>query len=123
MTRIDLIRRRLRCSDCDKRLDLRYPQYHKLVRFLSEEVFLRAPNFYNKRTHGRSIKWYKYYLSNVITDEELENPELFKQRVERKIYNQFDFHRLVKVKIVKGWRRDDLFNAIIVTFKYHGEFE
>lgn len=113
------------CPICKSEIKYSYQNYLELLKFLREEVFLQRPDFYNKRAHGRTVKWYWYNLSRgVIPNHEQDNNSLFIKRVENSIRRKFPyFYRRVNIKLVSDSDRHHHLKAVIVSFKYHGEFQ
>jgi hypothetical protein len=128
MKRLEIVRRNLRCSRCKDSLNEAYEEYQELLRFLSKHLFFTRPDFYNKRRHGRSIKWYLYSLRSVITRDDRENMFELKHRISRILKSEFPrLESRIKVSLTEsyeGGRRRDYApgGGLIVSFKYHGEF-
>ena len=112
------------CPICKEEIRYSYQEYLELLKFLREEVFFQRPDFYNKRAHGRTVKWYWFNLSNgVISNREQDYNSLFIERVKELIRRRFPFYRKVNIRLVSASDRHHHLKAIIVSFKYHGEFQ
>ena len=127
MTRLQSVKENLRCSRCKMIIDEVYPEYQELLLFLSKYLFYVRPDFYNKRRHGRSIKWYLNSLRTIMTSEEKENIFEFKHRISRILKSEFPrLESRIKVSLSESYshgRREYVpGGGIIVSFKYHGEF-
>ena len=128
MTRLQSVKDKLRCSRCRMIIDEEYHEYQELLFFLRKHLFYTRPDFYNKRRHGRSIKWYLYCLRSIMTSEEKENVFEFKHRISRILKSEFPrLESRIKVSLSESYshgRREYVpGGGIIVSFKYHGEFD
>jgi len=128
MTRVNIIKRRLRCPECENIIDRAYPEYRNILNYLNQ-YFGKRPDFYNKRRHGRSIKWYFANIPEfVMTELDRQNIYNFRHRMARRLELEFpELRSRIKVSLTEAYNGHyneyRAYYGLIVSFKYHGRFK